>query len=388
MALSIWLLLSTVLSTVTHSRLVAIFVASSLVVVHAPAQLAVTPVSITLLVTAQLTEASGCVKSACTFTESIHMAPTTSIQSTHARLSSPQSPVPVTISNRISPTLANCLLGLYADKLSSNIEAAPSWHVLNGAELHSLKLSPTPSSPICGPLWPCLLPQPGTESAKGPFFPPRLDLPDPPDCASSGFSEPPSREPDSVQQKLECSSTVFEKSIVYMGLETTLASVYRVHLAQSRDVMLNLRTLFVQPSQVSRVCSNSNFVTCAIRFQGPSSRFISDKSRTGILSISVEIYLVSSESFVGVRAALARSASFQALLVGLFNVDSDYFMLVVVTYLVVHLMISHGSPVVEQVSLVKFVMFCLAVLLVFNKLSSFPLVFILLPLSIAPDVIT
>ncbi|CAN6858182.1 unnamed protein product [Brassica oleracea] len=49
MALSIWLLLSTVLSTVTHSRLVAIFVASSLVVVHAPAQLAVTPVSITLL---------------------------------------------------------------------------------------------------------------------------------------------------------------------------------------------------------------------------------------------------------------------------------------------------------------------------------------------------
>ncbi|KAG2283865.1 hypothetical protein Bca52824_055085 [Brassica carinata] len=432
MALSIWLLLSTVLSTVTHSRLVAIFVASSLVVVHAPAQLAVTPVSITLLVTAQLTEASGCVKSACTFTESIHMAPTTSIQSTHARLSSPQSPVPVTISNRISPTLANCLLGLYADKLSSNIEAAPSWHVLNGAELHSLKLSPTPSSPICGPLWPCLLPQPGTESAKGPFFPPRLDLPDPPDCASSGFSEPPSRfikdsEPssddqyliysltDSMKQRTRLGSAkarvcvlnnvlalpwilvnviyiswseVFEKSIVYMGLETTLASVYRVHLAQSRDVMLNLRTLFVQPSQVSRVCSNSNFVTCAIRFQGPSSRFISDKSRTGILSISVEIYLVSSESFVGVRAALARSASFQALLVGLFNVDSDYFMLVVVTYLVVHLMISHGSPVVEQVSLVKFVMFCLAVLLVFNKLSSFPLVFILLPLSIAPDVIT
>ncbi|WZZ30086.1 hypothetical protein YC2023_013487 [Brassica napus] len=60
------------------------------------------------------------------------MAPTTSIQSTHARLSSLQSPVSVTISNRISPTLANCLLGLYADKLSSNIEAAPSWHVLNG----------------------------------------------------------------------------------------------------------------------------------------------------------------------------------------------------------------------------------------------------------------
>ncbi|CAN7008993.1 unnamed protein product [Brassica oleracea var. botrytis] len=125
-------------------------------------------------------------------------------------------------------------------------------------------------------------------------------------------------------------SEVFEKSIIFMGLETALASVYRVHLAQSRDVMLNLRKLFVQPSQVSRVCSNSNFVTCPIRFQGPSSLFISDKSRTGILFVSVEIHLVSSESFVGARAALARSASFQALLVGLFNVDSDYFMLVVV----------------------------------------------------------
>ncbi|WZZ68111.1 hypothetical protein YC2023_079481 [Brassica napus] len=401
-----------VLSTVTHSRLVATSVASSLVVVHVPAQLAVTPVSVNLLITAQLTEASGC------------------------------SPVPVTISNRISPTLANCLLGLYADKLSSNIEAVPSWHVLNGAELHSLRLSPTPSSARCGPLWPCLLPQPGTESAKGLFFPPRLDLPDPPDCASSGFSEPPSRfikdsEPSSDDQYLIYSLTdsmkqqtrlgsakarvfqhgnvgvqscvlnnvlalpwilvnviyiswseVFDKSIVYMELETTLASVYRVHLVQNRDVMLNLRTLFVQPSQVSRVCSNSNFVTCTIRFQGPSSLFISDKSRTGILSVSVEIHLVSSESFVGARAALARSASFQALLVGLFNVDSDYFMLVVVTYLGVHMMISHGSPVVEQVSLVKFVMFCLDVLLVFIKLLSFPPVIILLPLSIAPDEIT
>ncbi|KAH0875217.1 LOW QUALITY PROTEIN: hypothetical protein HID58_072579, partial [Brassica napus] len=320
--------------------------------------------------------------------------------------------------------------------------AVPSWHVLNGAELHSLRLSPTPSSARCGPLWPCLLPQPGTESAKGLFFPPRLDLPDPPDCASSGFSEPPSRfikdsEPSSDDQYLIYSLTdsmkqqtrlgsakarvfqhgnvgvqscvlnnvlalpwilvnviyiswseVFDKSIVYMELETTLASVYRVHLVQNRDVMLNLRTLFVQPSQVSRVCSNSNFVTCTIRFQGPSSLFISDKSRTGILSVSVEIHLVSSESFVGARAALARSASFQALLVGLFNVDSDYFMLVVVTYLGVHMMISHGSPVVEQVSLVKFVMFCLDVLLVFIKLLSFPPVIILLPLSIAPDEIT
>ncbi|CAF1920591.1 unnamed protein product [Brassica napus] len=50
MALSIWLLLSTVLSTVTRSRLVAISVASSLVVVHAPSQLAVTPVSFVVIV--------------------------------------------------------------------------------------------------------------------------------------------------------------------------------------------------------------------------------------------------------------------------------------------------------------------------------------------------
>ncbi|CDY34586.1 hypothetical protein HID58_081118 [Brassica napus] len=67
----------------------------------------------------------------------------------------------------------------------------------------------------------------------------------------------------------------------------------RVHLAQRSDVLLKLRTLFVQPSQ---------------------------------------IHLVSSESLVvGTRAGLARSASFQTLLFGLFNVDSDYYVLVVVT---------------------------------------------------------
>ncbi|KAH0870786.1 hypothetical protein HID58_077808, partial [Brassica napus] len=399
MALSIWLLLSTVLSIVTHSRLVVTSVASSLVVVHAPAQLAVTPVSVTLLVTAQLTEASGCVKFVCTFTDSIHMAPTTSIQSTHARLSSPQSP------------------------LSSNIEAAPSWHVLNGAELHSLRLSPTPSSARCGPLWLCLLPQPETESAKGPFFPPRLDLPDPPDCASSGFSEPPSRfikdsEPrsddqyliysltDSMKQRTRlgsakarvfqhgnvgvqscvlnnvlslpwilvnviyiCWSEVFEKSIVYMGLETTLASVYRVHLAQNRDVMLNLRILFVQPSQVSRVCSNSNFVTCAIRFQGPPSLFISDKSRTGILS------------------SLRRASSELELLL-LVPPPSKLCWLVYSTSIPTISCSWGASDDFPRFSGCRFVMFCLAVLLVFIKLSSFPLVFILLPLSIAPDVIT
>ncbi|KAG2259544.1 hypothetical protein Bca52824_078838 [Brassica carinata] len=442
MALSIWLLFSTVLSTVTHCRLVAISAVSSLVVVPAFAQLAVTPVSGTLLVTAQLTEASRCVKSVCTFTESIHMAPSMAIQSTYARLSSPLSLVPVTIFNRISPTLASCLLGLYADKLASNNEAAQSCHVLYGAELHGLSLSPTPSFARSGPLWPCLLPQPGRESPKGPLFPPRLDPLDLPDCASSGFSEPPSLfikdlEPSSDDQYFFYSMTasmenrtrlgsakarvyqhgnvgvqscvlnnvlalpwilvkfilvswseVFEKSSIYMKLETTLALVYTVHLAQSRDVVLNLRPLFSQPSHVSRVCSNSIFVTCAIRFQGPSSQFVSDKSRTGILSVSDEIHLVSSESFVGARAALARYASFQALLVGLINIDSDYFMLVVVTYSGVHLMISHGSPIVEQVSLVKFVIPCFAVLLVVIKLSRIPPVFIMLPSSIAPDVIT
>ncbi|KAF2583931.1 hypothetical protein F2Q70_00037775 [Brassica cretica] len=331
-----------------------ISVVSSLVVVHAPAQLAVTPVSVTLLATAQLTEANGCVKSLCTFTESIHMAPTTSIQSTHARLSSPQSPVSVTISNRISPTLANCLLGLYADKLSSNIEAAPSWHVLNGAVLHPLQdldhyvlvsfLSQELNPPKVRSFfhgWNCrtLQTAPPTRnpaqtiniysltasmkqrtrlgSAKARVF--QHGNVSVQSCVLNNVLALPWILVNVIYISW---SEVFEKSIVYMGLETTLASVYRVHLAQSRDVMLNLRTLFIQPSQVSRVCSNSNFVTCAIRFQGPSSLFISDKSRTGILSVSIEIHLVSSESFVGARSALARSASFQALRVGLFNVDS------------------------------------------------------------------
>lgn len=103
-----------------------------------------------------------------------------------------------------------------------------------------------------------------------------------------------------------------------MELETTLASVYRVHLSHNRDVVFNLRPLYVQPSQVSRVYSDLIFVTCAIRFQGPSSLFVSVKSRTGILSVSVKIHLVSSENFVRARATFARSASFQALLVSLF----------------------------------------------------------------------
>lgn len=154
----------------------------------------------------------------------------------------------------------------------------------------------------------------------------------------------------------------------------------RVHLAQISDVVLNLRTLFVQPSQVT------------IRFHGPSILIVSFKSRMFILSVSVEIHLVSSESFVvGARAALACSASFQTLLFGLFNVVYDYSVLVVVTYSGMHLMISHGSPVVEQVSPINLlslvILFCFFIML-FIKPLRIPPIIILSLLSIAPDVIT
>ncbi|WZZ00258.1 hypothetical protein YC2023_072586 [Brassica napus] len=144
-----------------------------------------------------------------------------------------------------------------------------------------------------------------------------------------------------------------------MGLEKTLASVYRVHLAQSRDVMLNLRTLFFQPSQVSRVCSNSNFVTGAIQFQGPSSLFISDKSMTGILSVSVEIHLVSSESFVELELLLLVPPS--SNLCWLF------------TQRRFQLFHARGSNLFRGAS---------------DDFPRFPPVFILLPLSIVLDVIT
>ncbi|KAL0836804.1 hypothetical protein Bca101_088694 [Brassica carinata] len=122
----------------------------------------------------------------------------------------------------------------------------------------------------------------------------------------------------------------------------------RVHIAQSSDVVLKLRTLFVQPSQVSKVCSSS-LVTSTIRFHGLAILFISAKSRIFKCYVTVEIHLVSSGSLVvRTRAGRARSASFQTLLFGLFNVDSDYSVLMVVTYSGMHLMISHGSPIVEQ----------------------------------------
>ncbi|KAF2536325.1 hypothetical protein F2Q68_00019699 [Brassica cretica] len=104
-------------------------------------------------------------------------------------------------------------------------------------------------------------------------------------------------------------------------------SVQRVHLAQSCDVVLKL-PLFVHPSQVSRVFISSDFVTGAIRFQGPSYLFVNVKSRIFILFGSVEIHIVSSWSLdVGARAVHARSTSFQTLPFGLINVGSDYFML-------------------------------------------------------------
>ncbi|CAF1920592.1 unnamed protein product [Brassica napus] len=92
--------------------------------------------------------------------------------------------------------------------LTASLVFMPTSFHLTLRQLHPgiLRLSPTPSSAICGPLWPCLLPQPGTESAKGLFFPPRLDLPNPPDCASSGFSEPPSRLTDSMKQQTRLGS--------------------------------------------------------------------------------------------------------------------------------------------------------------------------------------
>ncbi|KAG2314689.1 hypothetical protein Bca52824_017811, partial [Brassica carinata] len=94
-------------------------------------------------------------------------------------------------------------------------------------------------------------------------------------------------------------------------------SVQRVHLAQSCDVVLKL-PLFIHPSQV---------------------------------------HLVSSES-LGARAVHARSTSFQTLPFGLINFDSDYFMLVVVTYSGTQRMLPTVLHLFEQDSLVSFVILC------------------------------
>ncbi|CAH8359076.1 unnamed protein product [Eruca vesicaria subsp. sativa] len=129
----------------------------------------------------------------------------------------------------------------------------------------------------------------------------------------------------------------------------------RVHLAQISDIVFKLKTIFVQSSQVSKVCSCSATVTSTIRFLSSSSMFVSAKSRIVISAFYVEIHLVSSRSlFIGARACLSHSASCQALQLGQFNVACDYFMLGV-TYSRMQLKIFHGSPSIEQASLVVFV---------------------------------
>ncbi|KAG2253938.1 hypothetical protein Bca52824_084074 [Brassica carinata] len=178
--------------------------------------------------------------------------------------------------------------------------------------------------------------------------------------------------------KASCMSTVHRR-----------VSVQRVHLAQNRDVVLKLQ-LFVHPSQVSRVFISSDFVTGAIRLQGPFYLFVSFKSRTFILSGSVEIHLVSSWNLdVGARAIHACSTSFQTLPFGLINVGTDYFMLVVVTYSGIHHMLpiwfSNGRARLTRFALLSLVLiFCF---MMFIKPSRIPPVLILSQLSIAPDVI-
>ncbi|KAF2534767.1 hypothetical protein F2Q70_00030742 [Brassica cretica] len=137
-----------------------------------------------------------------------------------------------------------------------------------------------------------------------------------------------------------------------------------------------------------RVFSSSHFVTGAIRFQGPSYLFASAKSRTFILSGSVEIYLVSSWNLdVGARAVHARSRSFQTLPFGIINVGFDHFMLVIVTYSEIHLMLPTVLQWMSKTLLFSFVITCfMFCFMMFIKPSRIPPVLILLPLSLAPNV--
>ncbi|CAN6859300.1 unnamed protein product [Brassica oleracea] len=166
------------------------------------------------------------------------------------------------------------------------------------------------------------------------------------------------------------------------------ASVQRVHLAQSRDVELK-SPLFVHSSQVSRVSFSSEFVTGAIRVQGPAYFFVSYKSRTLLLFVSDEIHVVSSGNIrVGVRAVHARSTSFQTWQFGLINVACDYFMLVVVVYSGTHPLFPTALHLSSKTLLLALLSLGLVfVSMLFFKPSRTPPVIILLPLSIAPDVI-
>ncbi|KAL0812626.1 hypothetical protein Bca101_069069 [Brassica carinata] len=166
------------------------------------------------------------------------------------------------------------------------------------------------------------------------------------------------------------------------------ASVQRVHLAQSRDVELK-SPLLVHSSQVSRVSFSSEFVTGAIRVQGPAYLFVSSKSRTLLLFVSDEIHVVSSGNIeVGVRAVHSRSTSFQTWQFGLINVACDYFMLVVVAYSGKHPLLPTVLHLSSKTLLLALLSLGLVfVFMLFFRPSRTPPVVILLPLSIAPDVI-
>uniref|UniRef100_A0A0D3D6N2 Uncharacterized protein n=1 Tax=Brassica oleracea var. oleracea TaxID=109376 RepID=A0A0D3D6N2_BRAOL len=109
---------------------------------------------------------------------------------------------------------------------------------------------------------------------------------------------------------------------------------------------------------------------------------------TFILSGSVEIYLVSSWNLdVGARAVHARSRSFQTLPFGIINVGFDHFMLVIVTYSEIHLMLPTVLQWMSKTLLFSLFITCfMFCFMMFIKPSRIPPVLILLPLSLAPNV--
>ncbi|KAH0893659.1 LOW QUALITY PROTEIN: hypothetical protein HID58_056088, partial [Brassica napus] len=117
-----------------------------------------------------------------------------------------------------------------------------------------------------------------------------------------------------------------------------LIIIYLSHQSSSEASCLSWSA--VAPQCKGRVSFSSEFVTGAIRFQGPAYLFASSKSRTLLLFVSDEIHVVSSGNIeVGVRAVHARSTSFQTWQFGLINVVCDDFMLVVVAYSGTHLLL-------------------------------------------------
>ncbi|KAG2265608.1 hypothetical protein Bca52824_072687 [Brassica carinata] len=139
------------------------------------------------------------------------------------------------------------------------------------------------------------------------------------------------------------------------------------------QIVINLSHYSFSEASCLRVFISSHFVTGAIRFQGLSYLFVSAKSRTFILSGSVEIYLVSSWNLdVGARAVHARSRSFQTLPFGIINI---------------HLMLPTVLQWMSKTLLFSFVITCfMFCFMMFIKPSRIPPVLILLPLSLAPNV--